>query len=279
MPVPESERRRNHIDMMHCGHCLLPIAIDCLHYQENERPSSEELCQRLADLKETREYRESVEQVERTQNDTAELKKQMGEMQVKEAAAVQQLCELRDENQQQQQRYESEIRSKDAQLKQKDEQVQSQERKIQQLNQQLEEQEQVTAEIQQILLEQVEQLQQQLSQQNHQSTKPTQPPSPVTPLEARVRERQLQQDHSVKEKQSQPSQQEFQHQKQYQPVRQMKLGEWTDGGKAPYNILEELPLWMGMWLTLCTGMVNRVHMTHRHRSGVSFLSVLIGIAV
>ena len=152
MPVLESERRKNHIDMIDRDHGLLPIAMDCLHYQENERPSSEELCQRLAGLKETREYRKSVEQVERVQNDIAKLERQMGEMQVRETATVQQ--------------HQSEIQSKD--------------RQIQKLNKQLEEQEQVTAEIQQTnhsLQRQVQQLQQQLSQQAN--TKPSQPPSPV----------------------------------------------------------------------------------------------------
>ena len=62
------------------GHGFLPIAMDCLHYQENERPSSGELCQRLAGLKETREYRASIHQVERVQNDIAELERQMGEL-------------------------------------------------------------------------------------------------------------------------------------------------------------------------------------------------------
>ena len=93
MPVLEPERRKNHIDMIDCDHGLLPIAVDCLHYQENERPSSEELCQRLADLKATREYRESVENVERVQNDIAKLERQMGEMQVRETTTVQQLHE------------------------------------------------------------------------------------------------------------------------------------------------------------------------------------------
>ena len=50
MPVLELERRKNHIDMIDRGHGLLPVAMDCLHYQENERPSSEELCQRLGGL-------------------------------------------------------------------------------------------------------------------------------------------------------------------------------------------------------------------------------------
>ena len=217
MPVPESERRKNHIDMIDRDHDLLPIAMDCLHYQENERPSSEELCQRLAGLKETREYRESVEQVDRVQNDIAELERQMGEM-------------LRDENQQQSQHHQSEIQAKICQLKQQDEQLQEKERTIQKLSQQLEEQEQVTVEIQQTnnsLQRQVEQLQQQLSQQARQNTKSSQPPSPV-------RGRQLQQDHSMKEKQSQPSLQHVHLQKPHLPTRQMILGEWRDGGRAPY---------------------------------------------
>ena len=200
IPVLESERRKNHIDMIDRGHGLLSIAMDCLHYQENERPSSEELCQRLADLKETREYRESVEQVERVQNDIAELERQMREMQVREAATVQQ--------------HQSDIQSKD--------------RQIQKLSQQLEEQEQVTAEIQ-------HSLQRQLCQQTQQNTKPSQPPAPV-PLEAHARRRQLQQDHLMKERQSQPSLQRVHRQEPRPPTKQMKLGKWRDGGRAPYEM-------------------------------------------
>ena len=213
MPVLEPERRKNHIDMIDRGHGLLPIAMDCLHYQENERPSCEELCQRLAGLKETREYRESVEQVERVQNDITELERQIGEMQVREADTVQQLYELRHENQ-------------------------SQGGQIRKLNQQLEEQEQVTAEIQETnnsLQRQVEQLQQQLSQQTQQNTKPSQPPAPV-PLEAHARRRQLQQDHSMKERQSQPSLQRVHRQEPRPPTKQMKLGKWRDGGRSPYEM-------------------------------------------
>ena len=201
--------------MIDRGHGLLPIAMDCLHYQENERPSSEDLCQRLAGLKEMREYSESVEQVEREQNDIDKLERQMKEIQVREMATTQQLYLLRDENQQQQQRCQNEIQSKDQQ--------------IHDLKQQLEEQEQVTAEIQQTnnsLQRQVEQLQQQLSQQTQQNTQLL---SPV-PLEAQVRGRQLQQDHSMKEKQTLPQQ------VPYQPNRPLIL-EWKDGGSAPYCIM------------------------------------------
>ena len=248
VPVLEPERRENHIDMIDPGHGLLPIAMDCLHYQENERSSSEELCQRLAGLKETREYRESVEQVERVQNDIAQLERQMREMQVRETATFQQLQELRHENQQLQQRYqqqqyhlESEIQSKDSQLMQKDEQIQSQlqqnqsqAQEIRTLNKQLEEQEHVTAEIQQSLQRQVEQLQQQLSQQSEQVTKPSQSPLPTA---QRVRGRQLQQDHSVKEAQSQSFVQPgMQLQKSHSPTRHLIELLWQDGGKAPYKM-------------------------------------------
>ena len=67
MPVPEAERRRNHIDLVNSSHPLLPIARDCLEYQENERPSSEELCERLAHLKESGSYQGSIlEEKEKT---------------------------------------------------------------------------------------------------------------------------------------------------------------------------------------------------------------------
>ena len=58
MPVLEPERRKKHINLIDPTHALLPIAIDC-HYQESERPSSEELCQRLACVKESSKYRAS----------------------------------------------------------------------------------------------------------------------------------------------------------------------------------------------------------------------------
>ena len=203
MPVLEPERRQNHIDKIDSNHGLLSIAMDCLRYQENERPSSEELCERLAGLKETREYRESMERVEREQNGIAELERQIGEIQIKEGATVQQL------------------RSQ-----------------IEQLNRQLAEQEQVTAEIQQTnhsLQREVEQLQQQLSQQTGLNTKPSQPPSPVA-LEAQVSGRELQQRHPMKAKRSQPSPRQDQLQKPHPPERKVTLGEWWDGGKAPVEM-------------------------------------------
>ena len=58
--VSEVERRRDHIDLIDQGHSLLPIALDCLKDKARERPSAEELCKRLATLKESSEYVQSV---------------------------------------------------------------------------------------------------------------------------------------------------------------------------------------------------------------------------
>ena len=205
MPVLEPERRQNHIDKIDRSHGLLPIAMDCLRYQENERPSSEELCERLAGLKETREYMGSMEHVEREQNDIAELERQIGEMQVRETATIQQLQaaerqvqSLSHRNAEREGHYRSQIEELNRQLEVHVGQVQSKYR-------QLEEQEEVTAEIQQTnhsLQRQVEQLQQQLCQQTRLTS---QLPLPVA-LKA---------------------------QKQHQPKKKVMLREWRDGGKAP----------------------------------------------
>ena len=139
VPVLEPERRKNHIDLIDPKHALLPIAKECLKYEERERPSSEELCQRLAGLKDSHHYRDNARQ-------------HQDEIQAKDIQIMSQNLE------------------KDRVIQDKDrvhqEEIASRERQLRELNQQLEEQEQVTAEILHSLQRQVEQLQQQLSQQN-----------------------------------------------------------------------------------------------------------------
>ena len=71
IPVLELEQRKSHVDMIDRSHALLPIAMNCLQYEENKRPSREELCQRLATLKETREYQVSMQKSERLMNNIA----------------------------------------------------------------------------------------------------------------------------------------------------------------------------------------------------------------
>ena len=114
IPVLEPERRKKHIDLIDPNHALLPIAMECLKYQERERPSSEELCQRLAGLKDSHHYRDSVRQ-------------HQDEIQAKDI----------------------QIMLQSQQLLESDRVNQDYERVIRQLNQQLEKQEKVIKEIQQ----------------------------------------------------------------------------------------------------------------------------------
>lgn len=102
IPVLEPERRKSHIDTIDRSHTLLPLAMDCLRYKESDRPSSEEVCQRLFGLKKSAEYRESVQHIDRVHNDT--------EPEVLQTT-IQKLEKLADENRQLQ----TEVQSKDYQ--------------------------------------------------------------------------------------------------------------------------------------------------------------------
>ena len=213
MPVPETHRRKNHIDLIDPNHTLLPIAIDCLQFQERNRPSSEELCQRLAGLKESIEYREDMQNLH-------------DDNQAKDDQILAQAQQLQEKDRLLQQRVtETALLTKQLQdqLQRHQEETALRERQLQQLNQHLEEQEQVTAEIQQTnhsLQRQVEQLQQQLSQQ---SLKPPQPPPPS---QAQVRGKQLQE--------REPLKQLSIRQVDHKPHPLKKRMNWRDGGtEAP----------------------------------------------
>ena len=69
VPVPETERRQSHIHLINPAHPLLPVALNCLKERERERPSAQELCHRLAALKESPRYGESVQQAQRATTD------------------------------------------------------------------------------------------------------------------------------------------------------------------------------------------------------------------
>ena len=58
--IPETERRQNHISRIDPNHTLLQVALLCLNDRCVERPSAQQLCDRVAALKESAEYSESV---------------------------------------------------------------------------------------------------------------------------------------------------------------------------------------------------------------------------
>ena len=58
--IAEVDRRHSHISQVDTNHPLLPIVLDCLKDEDVERPSAQQLCERVASLKESPEYSESV---------------------------------------------------------------------------------------------------------------------------------------------------------------------------------------------------------------------------
>ncbi len=62
--VPEIERRQNHISTIDPNIALKRIALDCLKDSDIERLSAQQLCERVAALKEDPQYSESVRVVE-----------------------------------------------------------------------------------------------------------------------------------------------------------------------------------------------------------------------
>ena len=64
VPIPEIERRQNHICKIDPNHTLLQVTCDCLKEDDIERPTAQQLCERVAVLKECPQYHESVRVVE-----------------------------------------------------------------------------------------------------------------------------------------------------------------------------------------------------------------------
>ena len=118
--VAEVERRQAHIKDIDANDPLLLIALDCLRDRETQRPSSQDLCDRITALKETAKYVESVRSVaERVDRLREELEQQH----------VSEINDLKDEHAEQ--------------LEQKDKTISTQQEDIEQLtieNQQLKEQ-------------------------------------------------------------------------------------------------------------------------------------------
>ena len=149
VPVLEPERRKNHIDLIDPNHALLPIAMECLKYEERERPSSEKLCQRLAGLKDSQHYRDNARQhqdeIQAKDIQITSLNQQLLEkdrvIQDKERVIQEK------ENVIQERESERALQDKDRAFQDKErtlrEEIASRERQLRQLNQQLEEQEQV----------------------------------------------------------------------------------------------------------------------------------------
>ena len=74
--VPETERREAHLKLIPDTHSLKPLALQCLKKEENERPSAQQLSERLSELKQSSQYRESMDQSQSSQQLQQQLQEQ-----------------------------------------------------------------------------------------------------------------------------------------------------------------------------------------------------------
>jgi serine/threonine protein kinase len=61
VPVPEVERRKKDVDLVDDRHPMKPISLSCLNDIEMERPSAQDICHGLAELKSEEKFSESVQ--------------------------------------------------------------------------------------------------------------------------------------------------------------------------------------------------------------------------
>ena len=186
VPVPETQRRRSHINLIDSAHPLLPVALDCLKDRDRERPSCHEFCGRMSTLKASPKYTESVQQsqvnTKPTQSVNREIRETQQSQQIQDLQQQlhtkddqlhtqsdqlntlgNQLREKEQENQQQRQQIlglrtllttqDDQLVGKNRQLQQKEAAIVACQEEIWQFRQQLQSSEQVAAEFQQNLLE------------------------------------------------------------------------------------------------------------------------------
>ena len=159
MSMPETERRQNHISGVDTNHPLLPVALDCLKDADGEHPSAQQLCERLAALKETAKYKNASERVKDSRGKEGEYEQLQHVIDQKDATIAQnkqQLRQCREELTQQIQQKNQEIQQQRQQIQQlerdmrqieqeRDQAVQEKERQLGRVNQQLEESERLVA--------------------------------------------------------------------------------------------------------------------------------------
>ena len=158
--VPEIERRQNHISRVDSNHPLLQIALDCLKDADSERPSAQQLCERLAALKEKAKYKNASERVKDSRCKEGEYYEQLRHVIDQKDATIaekdQQLRQCREELTQQIQQKNQEMRQQSQQIQQlerdkqlvereRDRIVQEKDRQLGRVNQQLEESEKLIA--------------------------------------------------------------------------------------------------------------------------------------
>jgi serine/threonine protein kinase len=91
--IPEADRRQNHISQIDPNNAFLPIALNCLNDSDIERPSAQQLCERVAALKSTDMYAESVRVAQATVIQLRDMQEQLYSLRNEHSQEIQQLQE------------------------------------------------------------------------------------------------------------------------------------------------------------------------------------------
>ena len=137
MNIPEIEQWQNHISVVYPNNLLLPIALDCLKDDDGECPSAQQLCERVAALKETAKYKNSSERVKDSSGKEAGEYEQLRHVIDQKDAAIaekEQLRQCREERTRQIQWLSQEIQQQSHQIQQLERDKWQVEREKQQIN-------------------------------------------------------------------------------------------------------------------------------------------------
>ena len=119
-PVPEVQRRHNHLSLIPQTHPMLHIAVDCLKDTDSERPSAQQICRYLSALKEVPQYGQSLEGRGGERDGEVE---ERGEL-------IQQLRQENQEREREVREREGDIERLQSQLQQKEGEVREREREV-----------------------------------------------------------------------------------------------------------------------------------------------------
>ena len=165
--VPETERREAHLKLIPDTHSLKPLALQCLKMKERQRPSAVQLSERLSELKQSSQYRESMHQTQ-SSSDIQQLQQQLQGQKILTEAKMREVQEHQTRttelesmveekttqlqaNQHTIQGNIQQLRSKDRQLQEKQRTIEMKERELQQTRGQLRASEKLVSEFQQSL--------------------------------------------------------------------------------------------------------------------------------
>ena len=124
VPVPELERRHNHLCLVVETHPMLRLSKDCLKDTDTERPSGQDICRHLSALKEAPQYVQSLEGRggEREGGERVEEGGRERREREREAQETEELIrQLREENQSR----EREVREKEREVREKEREVEN----------------------------------------------------------------------------------------------------------------------------------------------------------